>query len=187
MTIKIDHNFLQKLDIILEDTQYCGAQDVIVAGGAIRDMLLGRPISDIDVFYTGILDDNKIKEKFIVKGKFLDDDMKEANEYYKEENEWQVYADSIGHHAVDHKVQLIVVKNEDYALPGHILTFGCNLSKVLYNGHLSLHQDFLQDLWLEQLTFTEQLRTGAYKQKLMLKYPGWTVVDNSNLETSTFF
>lgn len=187
MTIKIDHIYLKQLDRVLADTTKCGASDVMIAGGAIRDMLLGKPITDIDVFYQGELDDNKIKQYFKVKDKILKDDAKEYNEYYKEENTWQVYADSIHHEAVEYPVQLIVVKNDD-PLPNHIKTFGCNLSKVLYNGHLSLSEWFLEDMWLEQLTFTEELRTGAYKTKLINKYSGWSVVDlNNQHEETTFF
>jgi len=178
MTIKIDHIYLKQLDKVLDDTLKCGATDVMVAGGAIRDMLLGKPISDIDVFYQGTLDDNKIKQYFKVKDKILADHKKEYNEYYKEENTWQVYADSIGHDAVEYPVQLIVVKNEN-PLVAHIKTFGCNISKVLYNGNLCMSEQFLEDLWLEQLTFTEDLRTGNYKTKLINKFSDWSVVDAS--------
>ncbi len=180
MTIKIDHLYLKQLDKVLQDTLACGATDVMIAGGAVRDMLLGKEIKDIDVFYTGELDDNKIKELFIIKDKLISDTQKEDNEYYKEENDWQIYADSIHHHAVKQPVQLIVVK-ADYPLVEHIKTFGCNLSKVFYNEHLCMSQWFLEDLWLEQLTFTKDLRTGNYKDKLIKKYPNFSVVDENEL------
>lgn len=185
MTIKVDHTFLKQLDVVLQDTLKCGATDVMVAGGAVRDMLLGKPISDIDVFYHGTLDDDKIKQYFKVKDKLLSDDMKEANDYYKEENDWQVYADKIYHESVDYPVQLIIVKTET-PLVEHIKTFGCNLSKVFYNEHLCMSQWFLEDLWLEQLTFTDELRTGAYKEKLIKKYPGFAVVDENQTSDMSF-
>jgi hypothetical protein len=182
MTIKIDHVYLKQLDKIIVDTIACGATEVMIAGGAIRDMLLQKPIKDIDVFYKGTLNDETLKELFVIKDKLVSDEQKEDNDYYKEVNNWQIYADSIHHHAIDLPVQLIVV-NSETPLPEHILTFGCNLSKVLYNGHICMSEFFLDDLWLEQLTFTKDLRTGNYKDKMIKKYPTFSVVDESDLDT----
>lgn len=176
--MKLDHLFLKELDSVLEAVKECGATDCMVAGGAIRDMLLGKPIKDIDVFYYGVLDDAKTKKYFKLADKHLED-QKVINEYYKEEkSSWEIYADDVYMDTIEFPIQLIHVKTEkDYGLPGHIHTFGCNLSKALFNGHLCLSDGFLEDVWLKQLTFTDQLRTGNYKEKMMAKYPDYAVVD----------
>src|SRR5262249_34488615 len=37
-----------------------GKADIMIAGGAVRDRLLGKPVSDIDVFHTQELDPSKL-------------------------------------------------------------------------------------------------------------------------------
>ena len=60
--MNIDSEFLMNLEILLSKLWAAGANDAVVAGGAIRDMLFDKPIKDIDVFYTGEISLEKLKK-----------------------------------------------------------------------------------------------------------------------------
>jgi hypothetical protein len=174
--MKIDHILLNQFDTIIDHVVSCGAKDVMIAGGAVRDMLLNKPIKDIDVFYTGKLDEDKVSKIF--KAPEKPTEQKELEKYYEKQESWEVYGTEWTLDGIDYPIQLVHVKKEPKdGLTGHIHTFGCNISKVLYNNHLCLSDKFLNDVWLEQLTFTEELRRGAYKKRMMEKFPLYSVVD----------
>jgi hypothetical protein len=175
----VDHILLNQFDTIIDHILSCGAHDVMIAGGAVRDMLLKRPIKDIDVFYTGKLDDNKVNKIFKAASKPpKPTDPDELEDYYEKQESWEVYGTEWTLEGFDYPIQFVHVKKEPKGgLTAHIHTFGCNISKVLYNNHLSMSDKFLNDVWLEQLTFTEELQRGAYKKRMIDKFPTYSVVD----------
>lgn len=70
--INLDLVYLHNLTVLISRVRVCSKfsqmfgefNKTVVAGGAIRDMLLNKPISDIDVFYEGELDDSKLQQYF---------------------------------------------------------------------------------------------------------------------------
>jgi Poly A polymerase head domain len=62
--VNLDLAYLSKLTTILLRTGFCGASNCCVAGGAIRDMLLNKPVSDIDVFYEGTVNTKTLQAYF---------------------------------------------------------------------------------------------------------------------------
>lgn len=70
--INLDLEYLSKLNSLIARVRVCSKpkqmfaefNKTVVAGGAVRDMLFNKPVSDIDVFYEGEVDDNKLEGNF---------------------------------------------------------------------------------------------------------------------------
>ncbi len=102
--MKIDYLLINKFQTIREYLQECGAEESLIAGGAVRDMVLDKPISDIDVFYIGDLDEEKLTKKFTIK----ENPNKEAHAFYnKKKNRWSVDYSIVVLEDVDCPIQLI--------------------------------------------------------------------------------
>jgi len=167
-TLNIYHN-------ILTNVQQAGADCAIVAGGAVRDMLLGKTISDIDVFYETSVDVNDFGEWLdwsVLMYHFKNNPSVDNSLQEDYDNpEWTVTHGNLLYKPTGQKVQLIKVDN----VYEHVNTFGCNLSKVIYSAEngLIMSEEFLDSVKFGVLEFTDAKET--YKNKIMAKYPEYAV------------
>ena len=165
--MNIDYSFLKTLCEIQEVLLKCGAIETVVAGGAVRDMLLEKPIKDIDVFYIGDLNEESLENYFTSNE---DDNSGEAYE----DSEFEVLSTKTFPEC-PYPIQLIKVNVEFGKLENWIMdTFGCNLSKVMYGSGLNLSDEFLADVELEILTFPKPV-SKKYMDKMIDKYPDFLV------------
>lgn len=163
--MNLNQTLLSTYEIMLFRTLVSSADDCIVAGGAIRDMLLDKPISDVDIFYEGSLDLNKLLE-FFTWGSASHTATQE--DYETEEDSWSLTYGNMKCKFSGMKVQFINVQN----VYEHIDTFGCNISKVWYhatNG-LMLTQEFMDGVMFKTLDF-EGCTREKYAEKIIAKYP----------------
>lgn len=173
--MNIDFGILNTYHNILTNVQQAGADCAIVAGGAVRDMLLGKPISDIDVFYEASIDMNDW-------GTYLDWDILQL--FFKtnpgpytmslddyDNPEWTVTHGNLLYKPTEQVVQFIKVDN----VYEHVNTFGCNLSKVIYSAEngLIMSEEFLEGVNFGVLEFTDV--KDAYIKKIIAKYPEYAV------------
>lgn len=163
--MKLNQTLLSTYEIMLFRTLASGADDCIVAGGAIRDMLLDKPISDVDIFYEGSLNQNKLLEFFT----WGDNSAESLQEDYESAGSlWSLTYGNMKCKYSGMKVQFINVQN----VYEHIDTFGCNISKVWYhdaNG-LMLTQEFMDGVMYKTLDF-EGCTREKYAEKIIAKYP----------------
>lgn len=168
--MKLNQTLLQIYEVMLFRTGAAGAGDCIVAGGAIRDMLLDKPISDVDIFYEGSLNLNKLLEFFT----WGDSSNPTFEEEYENDGTWSLTHGNMKCKYSGMKVQFINVNN----VYEHIDTFGCNISKVWYhttNG-LMLTQEFMDGVMYKTLDF-EGCTREKYAEKIKAKYPEYTATN----------
>ena len=135
----------------------------VVAGGAIRDMLLDKPVKDIDIFYKGTLPDSVVKQLFTVETKY--------NDNY-EEDTFKVRYTKVFYNDVTLPIQLIETKEDPRSII--IDDFGVNLSKVwLTRAGLVIPNEFLLDASLKILTFKPNCKQ-SYVERIIDKYPEYT-------------
>lgn len=135
----------------------------IVAGGAIRDMLLNKPVKDIDVFYKGNLPDSVVKQLFTIEAKY--------DKAY-EESMFKVFYSKVFYKDVKLPIQLIETKDDPRTIV--IDDFGVNLSKVwLTRAGLVIPNEFLLDASLQILTFKPNCKQ-SYVERIIDKYPEYT-------------
>lgn len=132
---------------------------VVVAGGAIRDMLFNKPVSDIDVFYEGELKEDLLKQFFPT---VVTSD--------------SVYPDgfSVTHNIIYEdfpvKVQLIQVEN----IEKHLETSPSPMMRLYVDGggvH-GLDSSIIQDA-LTQTFFWDKAPDLSYYLKIKSKYSDW--------------
>ena len=193
MHLDIEH--FVKLDAIVATVVSAGGLYVTVAGGAVRDSVLEKPIADIDVFYQGELDKEVVKEHF---GEPAEAKYNPPEPSAVDFNTWDLYVaahdawyaacefkdeDGIPYDntfQVDNykgdcfnfdgmKVQLICVEDVDK----HIASFPCHLSRMLYSeGMLVIPKEAIQDASLKIVRFTEEC-SEKYKEKIEKKYENY--------------
>jgi len=156
-----DYPFLEMLQNICKDVLACGATKAHVAGGAVRDSLLGKEIADIDVFYKGELDHVKVLKKF-TPVELLSEEIINA---YGSGTEWLVKYAKLTQEGIQWPIQLIQVKD----FPGHIKTFGAGISKCWVDLEgLHLSPSFLNNEYLGVIDFSVD---NEYSDKIKFKYP----------------
>lgn len=189
MFLDIEH--FNKLDSIIAAVSAAGGMYVTVAGGAVRDSVLEKPIVDIDVFYQGVLDKEKVKAHFgePVEAKCNPPEPRSLDyntweEFEKAHEAWFAifpkdedgfpYDNTIEvstyqgttHEFNGMKIQLIAVEDIDK----HIQSFPCYLSRMLYSeGMLVIPREAIQDASLKIVRFTDEC-SEKYKAKIEAKY-----------------
>lgn len=153
-----------------------GAKDICVAGGAIRDTLLGKPVKDIDVFYTGTiyLDDTSELAKHY--GMKWDTDEDEVDTVTYKDSNIEVTPTNLLFQDIPYPVQLIGVKGESLEhIMDLIAGFPCGLSKVCLTqeGGLCVWPEFLQNEFFKIVSYTPET-PAKYKAKIQKKYPEYT-------------
>jgi hypothetical protein len=162
--VEIDFEYLNTLGTLLSKVTFSGGMSrfikCTVAGGAIRDMLLQKPVNDIDVFYEGTLNEKSISSYF--------HQVKASN---------QVYPDGFN---VTHTVwmtgipvpiQLIQVKDIDK----HIQTFPTPMSRVQYSHEKGLEGvdlDFVFTVKMNEFVWDQKV-DASYFDKIQEKYSDW--------------
>ena len=159
-----DKEHLSNLEDILHFVKQAGATEAIVAGGAVRDMLLGKPIKDIDVFYTGELSN---VEKYFTVETIEDDESYEGTEF-------SVTHRHVTYEYCDYPIQLIKVDN----LRKVVDIFGCNLSKTAFEEvGVVLFPDFMEGVRTHKVVIDNNCKTEEFAQRIKEKYSDWEVVD----------
>jgi len=159
--INLDFDYLDVLSDILDKVECSNSEDAAIAGGAIRDMLLQKPVSDVDVFYTGVLLDARLKVHF--------DSVETLTDYG--------YPDGF---TVTHKVKLKklpvpiqLIKVED--VDAHIDLFPSELIRVSYRnstGLQGLTPSFIDLARLQQFWWDKEVDL-KYFSKIKAKYSDW--------------
>ncbi len=171
MIITIDNNYLEKLDSLISFLYEEGTDgfDCCIAGGAIRDSLLFKPIKDIDVFYTlpyifGNPAFSVVKKQ--------PTDLEDAYP----SGVWVVTHQQCKLLGLNYPIQLIKCLDIDE----QIESFGVNLSKVWYGADgLWMSNEFRKDAKDMTLTFTGDLVTENYIKKIKDKYPTFTPLNEN--------
>lgn len=162
----IDEEYLTKLEGILTCMDLTGATDSVIAGGAIRDMLLEKEIADIDVFITGEVTEKSLKS-FFDKVEVCDNGMYEENTFNV-----MFKCSVVG---IPVPIQIIQVKD---SLAEHIKAFPCSLSRVFYTrkgGLGGITHSFLWQAQKEQLFFDRKVNM-QYVEKMTKKFPEFQVM-----------
>lgn len=172
-TLNLTPELFQTYEKIMAAVLEAGATEVMVAGGAVRDALLGKPIKDIDVFYSGDLFWHKLNKNFKTNYKPPKDEFG-FTEAYEENDEWQVTHQSLLSEYSDKPVQFIRCK--DFAT--HLNTFGAGLCKValLADGTLWITPEFIRDCSEGILHFNPNCGE-KFKDKMCDKYPEMDAMD----------
>lgn len=162
-TIELDLEYIKNLTSLVSKVGWCSStlcmNFPVVAGGAVRDMLFNKPVSDIDVFYTQELDDIKLKNYFT--------EAKPTENVYPAG--WSLT------HTLKHKdfpvpIQLIKVKN----ITEHLATFPSAMLRVYVDTH-GLHGltfEIMADA-ITQEFFWDQKVDLNYYLKIKEKYFDW--------------
>ena len=132
---------------------------VVVAGGAIRDMLFNKPVSDIDVFYEGELEEDLLKQFFPT---VVTSDIVYPDGFNVTHN--------IIYESFPVKVQLIQVEN----IEKHLETFPSPMMRLYVDGggvH-GLDSSMIQDA-LTQTFFWDKAPDLSYYLKIKSKYSDW--------------
>lgn len=161
----IDAEYLTKLEGILTCVDLAGASDSVIAGGAIRDMLLEKEIADIDVFIKGEVTEESLKPLF--------DTVEPCDNGMYEESLFNVmFKCSIA--GIPVPIQIIQVKG---SIEEHINAFPCSLSRVFYTreeGLGGITHSFLWQAQKGQLFFDKKVNM-QYVDKMTKKFPEFKV------------
>lgn len=149
-----------------------------IGGGAVRDVLLGRPIKDIDLF-VGPKDDIASIEKAIeclwpVKTRTF-------TEFY--ENPTVPMKDVMEYTNTDGRTPLniIVLKSQDAGVHFNMSRFDFGLCRVAYDGELHRTEQFDNDVinntftLLQADTLQQFYRSITRYERMRAKYPDWSI------------
>lgn len=157
---ELDFAYLDNLNILLGALLGSGIKDPVIAGGAIRDSLLGKEVSDIDVFYTDS------KDELLFKGIFTN--AVPTNIKY-EENTFTVT------HELEcflFPVTIQLIKIHTGTIHDFVNKFPVDISKATLSiDGLTIPADFISDAHYKYLG-TDNLDT-LYTQKIKAKYADW--------------
>jgi hypothetical protein len=149
----------------------CVFTPLAVAGGAVRDTLLGRPVKDIDVFYREpIIRTAGLKPMSSTAMKELIPDFEPTIE--------QEYDDRLAVWDDGNGLQFIQVPDfpEDPIGNWIIQSFPCSLSEVWFDGtQLRMTRAFIEAVVRKELFFKHNAKDG-YRKRIIEKYPDFKVV-----------
>ncbi len=169
--VEIDFEYLDKLGSILSKVYFSTGKlqtyaKCAVAGGAIRDMLLQKPVNDIDVFYEGELSDKSLKNFFKT--------VKSSETNYPDGFN---VTHTVSCAAIPVPIQLIQVKD----IKKHIETFPTPMSRVYYHFDTGLHGvdvQFVADTVAKEFVWDKKVDM-PYFDKIKAKYSDWKHVFTS--------
>ena len=146
--------------------EYPGA---VIAGGAVRDALLGYPISDVDLWIDvasgvelGLESDSSAAEYEVM------DQVGRVVAVLKAEHEWCPYP--------VHVMLVTMYVPGRVGVTAAVDRFDYGLCKVGYDGEVVLTSDFLRDLNARRLTLLNEAYTSpARYEKLKAKFEGWEI------------
>ncbi len=155
----IDLSYMKALTTVLIHLEESGCFGTI-AGGAIRDMLLQKPVSDIDVFYEGELNEKSLSSYLT--------QIKAANQTYPD---GFTVTHNVSLTGLPVPIQLIQVKD----IVKHIETFPTQMSRVWYAHEDGLHGidlDFVHNVKHNEFVWDAKVDMPYY-DKLKEKYSDW--------------
>ena len=163
--VEIDFEYLNMLGSIHSKVYFSTGKlqtyaKCAVAGGAIRDMLLHKPVNDIDVFYEGELSDNSLKNFFKT--------VKSSETNYPDGFN---VTHTVSLAGLPVPIQLIQVKD----IQKHIDTFPTPMSRVWYsieNGLNGVDMDFVGQTTTKQFLWDSKVDMPYY-DKIKAKYSDW--------------
>ncbi len=162
--VEIDFEYLDLLGSVLSKVSFSGVGSMfcktVIAGGAIRDMLLQKPINDIDVFYEGTLMEKSLSTYF--------KQVKGTNQSYPD---GFTVTHTVSHASLPVPIQLIQVKDIDK----HIETFPTQMSRVWYAHEDGLHGvdlDFVFNVTQNEFVWDKKVDMPYYN-KIKEKYSDW--------------
>ena len=168
-----NYEFFNDCVYIMSALKKFGAKDICVAGGAIRDTLLGKPVKDIDVFFTGELDlddESELAKHYGLEWN-TDDPIVDSTSY--EDSPISVMKSTLSFKDIEYPVQLIQIHGTSLEdIVAQVDAFPCGLSKAILqeDGTLSLASDFLQNEYFKIVSYKPD-SPMKYKNKLQQKYP----------------
>lgn len=132
---------------------------VIVAGGAVRDMLFNKPVDDIDVFYEGEINESMFKSYF--------PNATTSDTTYPDG--WNV-THNVMCDSFPVKVQLIQVEN----IEKHLETFPSQMMRLYVDGDgvHGVDSIVIKDA-MSQVFFWDSAPDLSYYLKIKAKYSGW--------------
>jgi hypothetical protein len=157
----------------IECSQY-SLNNLMAAGGCVRDSLLGREVKDIDIFLHDTLDNSKFAKELKARG--WDVSYEDNGGDYDNANGIKKVHTFEDNRGVKRTIQVIETK---LSLKSCLNSFAVNLSKVAYLGSMGLHltQDFLQDWHGRMLTVNDPDATD-YVDRIAKKYSSYTIVND---------
>jgi hypothetical protein len=162
--VEIDFEYLNLLGKLLSKVTFSGGINKFikctVAGGAIRDMLLQKPVSDIDVFYVGTLMEKSLSSYF--------KQVKPTNLNYPD---GFTVTHTVALDGLPVPIQLIQVKD----IEKHIETFPTPMSRVQYshaNGLSDVDLDFTHNVVQKEFVWDSKVDMPYYN-KIKAKYSDW--------------
>lgn len=161
----VDADYLNKLNTILSSVYLACGERGVIAGGAIRDMLLEKEIADVDLFLTENVTEKSLKLWF--------DKVEPCENGMYEDNKFNVlFKCFISYIPVP--IQIIQVKGP---IAEHINDFPCSLSRVSYSteqGLCGIGKEFLLEAQAKLLLFDRKVNS-QYVEKMAKKFPEYTL------------
>lgn len=165
--LELDLEYLSKLSNLISKVRVCSKatalaspyNKTVVAGGAIRDMLFNKPVSDIDVLYEGELKEDMLKQYF--------SDVVTSDSVYPDGFN---VTHNLLHPAFPVKIQLIQVKD----IAKHIETFPSPMMRMWLDGD-GIHglDTIVYCDAKDQTFFWDQAVDLSYFLKIKHKYSDW--------------
>lgn len=166
-TIELDLEYINNLITLISKIRYSSKlkpfmapyNKIVVAGGAIRDMLFNKPVDDIDVFYEGEINESIFKSYF--------PNATTSDTTYPDG--WNV-THNIMCDSFPVKVQLIQVEN----IEKHLKTFPSPMMRLYVdgNGVHGVDSTVIQDA-MSQVFFWDKAPDLNYFLKIKAKYSDW--------------
>ena len=167
-TIELDLEYINNLITLISKIKFSSKlkpfmapyNKIVVAGGAIRDMLFNKPVDDIDVFYEGEINESIFKSYF--------PNATTSDTTYPDG--WNV-THNIMCDSFPIKVQLIQVEN----IEKHLKTFPSPMMRLYVDGNGGVHgvdSTVIQDA-MSQVFFWDKAPDLNYFLKIKAKYSDW--------------
>lgn len=166
-------------DEILQRVTHCGGAQATIAGGAVRDSVLGKEIADIDIFCFS--SKGKVNAS-VLETVFPGVQKADASELYEISDINSVYNCSYK----GWKVQIIVLGmiHANDRVINHVEKFPCNISKVWYDGKSHTWEagtSFYTGLAHEILVF-DKGASSKYMEKICNKYSEYKIKVPSSIK-----
>lgn len=159
---------------ILKRVRDAGGTDAVIAGGAVRDFLLGRPMKDIDVFLRsrGNVEDERIVKTAYPKAELqFNTDPEYSIQMPEVASVWNYQEGGL---FADAPVQLIFLNGPDVTLPGMLERFDFGLCRAGFDGDIVVTAAFVKDAFGMTMTLLyspHPAHSQRRYERLIRKYP----------------
>lgn len=153
------------------------APDARIAGGAVRDWLLERPVKDIDVFVSADASERKLAKAVM---KFRPEVKRTVDGRYFQSDRSVVESIEYGDEAERLPPINIIRLAERHTIASNIARFDLGLCRAAFDGKdIRTHADFRSDVRFKRLTIRKCENEKQFELSLARfvrleeKYPGW--------------